>query len=64
MKALVIKARSEGYSISDCGSTMTVGELISILSCYSDDTPIYAKKAQFNPLYASLEEDDISIERA
>lgn len=64
MKALVIKARGEGYSTSDCGASLTVGELIGALSCYSDNTPVYVKIVQFNSLYASFDEFDIAEERA
>lgn len=38
---LTISAKREGYSISQAGSTMTVGELVEVLNRYSDDTPVY-----------------------
>lgn len=41
MKAIYIEAKREGYSPEQCPKTMTVGELISFLSDYDEDTKIY-----------------------
>lgn len=39
--SLTIEARREGYSLEQCGWTMTVGELKEILERYPDETKIY-----------------------
>ena len=38
---LFIEGRREGYTPAQCGRTMTVGELIDMLSGYDEDTPVY-----------------------
>lgn len=38
---LYIEGRRNGYSPEQCGRTMTVGELISYLEDYDEDTPVY-----------------------
>ena len=38
---LTIEATREGYSLNQCGSTMTTSELIEILQQYPEDTPVY-----------------------
>ena len=41
MKYLEISAVRKGYSPSQCGYTMTVGELISYLEDFESDMPVY-----------------------
>lgn len=41
MKKLTISTFREGYGIYQIRNTMTVGELISFLSDFDEDTPIY-----------------------
>ncbi len=41
MDALFIEGRRNGYSPNQCGTTLTVGELIDILSGYDEELPIY-----------------------
>lgn len=41
MKRLIYHASHDAYSIDQIRSTMTVGELISILENYDEDTPVY-----------------------
>lgn len=41
MEKLFINTKREGYSVEQCGKTLTVGELIELLSEYDEDTPIY-----------------------
>lgn len=41
MKALIIDAKRERYSISQIRRTLTVGELKDLLEEYDDETPIY-----------------------
>ena len=38
---IVINTRREGYSTDQIDVTMTVGELIGLLSEYDEETPIY-----------------------
>lgn len=40
-KVLYIEGRRTGYSLDQCGETMTVGELIDKLSQYDKNIPIY-----------------------
>lgn len=43
MNALYIEGRRSGYSPDDCGKTLTVGELIEILSEFDEDRPVYLR---------------------
>jgi hypothetical protein len=38
---LLIEGRRDGYSIEQCGNTMTVGELIEYLESFDSDMPVY-----------------------
>ena len=38
---ILMETRRDGYSTSQCGRTLTVGELIEILQGYDEETPIY-----------------------
>lgn len=38
---LFIETHREGYAPEQCGSTLTVGELIEILSNYDEDLEVY-----------------------
>ena len=38
---LTIEALREGYSLNQCGFTLTAGELIEILQQYPEKTPVY-----------------------
>lgn len=41
MEKLILDTVREGYSADQIRHTMTVGELISFLEDYDEDTPIY-----------------------
>lgn len=41
MEKLIYNTFREGYGIDQIHRTMTVGELISFLSDYDEDTPVY-----------------------
>lgn len=41
MEKLFINGNRNGYTIKQCGYTLTVGELMEILGEYDEDTPIY-----------------------
>ena len=40
---LFINANNNGYEPSQCGSTLTVGELIELLSNFDEDRPVYLR---------------------
>ena len=41
VKAVIINANRDGYTPGQCGSTMTIGELIDELEYYNRDLPVY-----------------------
>lgn len=41
MDVLFIEGGRNGFAPSQCGSTLTVGELIDILTEYDEDMPVY-----------------------
>lgn len=43
MQILFIEGKRNGYNIEQCGETLTVGELIELLSEYDEDTPVYLR---------------------
>lgn len=55
---LLINAHRNGYNTDKCGTTMTVAELISFLSQYEDETPIFLKHDR-GYTYGSIKEWDI-----
>ena len=59
MKALLIDARREGYTLDQCHRTMTVGELIELLSDYDEDREIYLSHDN-GYTYGSITEDDFT----
>ena len=54
---LFINANNNGYEPSQCGRTITVGELIDLLSDFDEDMPIYLKFDN-GYSYGSIREDD------
>ena len=42
-EVIMLNTGHDGYSISQCGETMTVGELIAVLSEYDEDTEVFFK---------------------
>jgi hypothetical protein len=40
---LFINANNNGYEPSQCGRTLTVGELIELLSDFDEDRPVYLR---------------------
>ena len=40
---LFINANNNGYEPSQCGSTLTVGELIELLSYFDEGRPVYLR---------------------
>ncbi len=41
MDFIKIETRRNGYAPDQCGKSITVGELIELLSQYDEDTPVY-----------------------
>ena len=39
--AVIINANREGYGLDQIGRTMTVGDLMEVLSQFDEDTPVY-----------------------
>ena len=60
-EVLFIEGKRNGYSVRQCGQTMTVGELIEFLSDYDEDTPIYLNNDN-GYTFGSITEQDISLE--
>lgn len=59
MNALFIEGKRNMYGIDKYSTTLTVGELIEILSGYDDDTPVYLRN-DGGYTYGSLTERDIN----
>lgn len=59
MKALYIKGKRNGYAPDQCGRTLTVGELIEILSEFDEDRPVYLCNDN-GYTYGSITENDLS----
>ena len=58
---LMFNTGHDGYTVRQCGSTMTVGELMEILDYYTEDTEIFFKNDD-GYTYGYLEESRIEEE--
>lgn len=58
MKELYIEGNRNGYSIEQCGRTLTVGELIEILEQFDYDRPVYLRNDN-GYTYGSITEMDV-----
>lgn len=58
MKEIFIETRHNGYNTEQCGSTLTVKELIEILEDFNEDSPIYFSN-DGGYTYGSIECEDI-----
>lgn len=58
MKALYIEGKRNGYGIDQCGTTLTVGELIELLSEFDYGRPVYLRNDN-GYTYGSITERDI-----
>lgn len=64
MESLILNTSREGYSTSQCYTTLTVGELIEELSNYDEDTPVYFgndRRGGYWYTYGSISYDDIEL---
>lgn len=59
MEALFIEGVRNTYSVKDNPKTLTVGDLIQILSDYDEDTPVYLRNDN-GYTYGTLTERDIN----
>ena len=59
MDALFINGNRNGYGMEQCGRTLSVGELIEILSNYDEETPVYLRNDN-GYTYGSITEWDIN----
>ena len=55
---LTIESHRSGYTVNQCGRTLSVGELIDYLSQWDDDTPVYISNDN-GYTYGSINFDDI-----
>mgnify|MGYP001550022449 CR=1 FL=1 len=58
MEKLFIDAGRTGYTPDQCGTTLTVGDLIDILSIYDEDTPVFLRH-DGGYTYGAITERDI-----
>ena len=61
MEYITINTKRNGYSVDQCGSTLTVAELVDFLSQWDDETPVYLSNDN-GYTYGSINFDDISSE--
>ena len=57
--ALYLNTRRNGYNIGQCGSTITVGELIELLKEYDEDMEIFFRNDN-GYTYGNIYEEDFS----
>ena len=58
MKALYIEGKRNGYGPDSCGRTLTVGELIALLSEFDEDRLVYLRNDN-GYTYGSITEMDL-----
>ena len=58
MQILFIEGKRNGYDIEQCGETLTVGELIELLSEYDEDIPVYLRNDN-GYTYGSIIQEDL-----
>lgn len=61
MDYIKIEARRNGYAPTQCGKTMTVGDLIALLEGYDEETPVYISNDE-GYTYGNIRAWDISCE--
>ena len=61
MKHLILKTSRTGYSANQCGSTLTVEELIDYISQWDGDTPVFFSNDN-GYTYGAIHFDDIDEE--
>lgn len=61
-KFLFINGKRNGYNTEQCGATLTIGELIDILSNFDENMPVYLKNDN-GYTYGNVTENDLNIGR-
>lgn len=62
---LILNTKREGYGTDQCGTTLTVGELIELLQDYDEDMKVYLGndyRGSYWYTYGSITEDDFYLE--
>ena len=62
---LILNTKREGYGTDQCGTTLTVGELIELLQDYDEDMKIYFGndyRGSYWYTYGSITDDDFHLE--
>ena len=62
---LILNTKREGYGTDQCGTTLTVGELIELLQDYDEDMKVYFGndyRGTYWYTYGSITEDDFYLE--
>ena len=59
MKVVFINGKRNGYSVDQCGETLTVRELTEVLEGFDDDTPVYLNNDS-GYTYGSITDNDVS----
>lgn len=62
---LILSTKREGYGTDQCGTTLTVGELIELLQDYDEDMKVYFGndyRGSYWYTYGSITEDDFCVE--
>ena len=62
---LILNTKRQGYGTDQCGTTLTVGELIELLQDYDEDMKIYFGndyRGSYWYTYGSITEDDFYLE--
>jgi hypothetical protein len=59
MNTLYIEGKRNGYGPDQCGRTLTVGELIALLSDFDEDMPVYLRNDN-GYTYGSITERDFN----
>lgn len=59
MKCLTIETHRTGYSVNQCGRSLSASELIDYLSQWDGDTPVYFSNDN-GYTYGSISFDDIN----
>lgn len=60
MEAVFLNTNRTGYDPEQCGSTLTIGELIEVLEEYDEDLPVYFRNDD-GYTYGEIEERDINM---
>jgi len=56
---LIIETHRGGYSVNQCGKTLSVSELVDYLTQWDDDTPVYFSNDN-GYTFGSISFDDIN----